>query len=493
MGGSKTSDSGSSTGGGKPASVSVAIAGPKVIVETIPTVGNVESPFKVEVSPKIAGRINFLQAREGDTVKAGEVLLKVDPGDLEGAVVQQEANVAEAKSRLAQAQLTSGANNVGISSQIQQQEAALAGAKADLDQVEKNFAAQVEAAQTQVDAADEGVRGAEASVEKEQATLQNVQSRYQRTLTLYSKGFTAAQDLDDAQTAVGVQQGAVGVAEHQLASAKSVLAGQKQNLLITQRKGQSDISASKARLAQAQAALDVATANRSQSPAYRRNLDALRSTVDAAEAQLNQAKSRVQDTVIQSSISGTVTARKADPGALATPGTPVLEVQFLDWVYVTGSIPIDREDRIHEGQPARIEIDALPGKSFVGKIANINPAADTASRQFGVKVRLENLSRMVRPGMYGHITIETGRVDAPVVVPHEALIRSQEDGSMTVVVARPDDTAEIRPVTLGASDDRETQIFSGVKAGERVVVLSYTQLKTGQKLAVAMKKQDLLK
>ncbi|MHB8637202.1 MAG: efflux RND transporter periplasmic adaptor subunit [Fimbriimonadaceae bacterium] len=455
----------------------------RTINEVLLAVGNVESPYKVEISPKSAGRIAYLQAREGDVVKVGEVLLKIDPSDLQGAVLQQEASVAEARSRLAQAKLTQGSTNVGVSSQIEEQRAGLGSAQANLNQVQTNYAAQVAAAQAQVSAAVSGVSNAQAALNKENSSLINFQTKYDRTNNLFKQGFLAAQDLDDAKTALDVEKSAVQEAQSLLAAAKSQLDVQQQNLLIAKRKGLSDIAASKAAVTQAQATLRMANANRSQTPAYRENLAALQSTVDSAVAQVRQAQARLADTVVHATIAGTVTARKADPGALASPGTPVLEVQFLDWVYVTATLPIDSAAQLREGQPARITFDALPGRTFVGPITNINPAADPTSRQFGVKVKLNNPSHTIRPGMYGRISINTGKIFAPVVVPREA-IQTNSDGVTTVIVVDANNVAHVRKVSLGVSDDRSVQITDGVRLGENVVVLAYNAIKDGQKVSI---------
>jgi HlyD family secretion protein len=270
-----------------------------------------------------------------------------------------------------------------------------------------------------------------------------------------------------------------------VSSAQSQVQVQEQSLLIAKRKGLADIAAGKAGVDVGKETLRVATANRSQSPAYKQNLDALQSQVTAAVAQLNQAQARLADTVIRATIAGTVTARKADPGALSSPGSPVLEIQSLDWLYVTATLPIEFSSEIHAGQTAEIRIDELRGKLFSGPITNINPAADPQSRQFGIKVRLNNPTHAVRPGMYGQVKIVTGDVDAKVVVPREA-VQTDSDGHTTVTVIDKDSIAHVRPVTLGVSDAQGVQILSGVRAGEKVVVLTYTLLKDGKKVSVSM-------
>ncbi len=469
--------------GSRTAAVEVTTTTSRIIEETVQSVGNVESPYKLEVSPKTSGRIEFLDAREGDVVTPGEVLLKIDPSDLRGALLQQVASVAEARSRLAQARITQGSTNVGVTSQIRQQQAGLGSAQANYDQVLQNYNAQVAAAQAQVTAAKSAVANAQAGLNKENFNLANAQTKYDRTYNLYKQGFSAAQDVDDAKTTLEVQKGSVGVAQAQVSAAKAQLDAQNQNLLIVKRKGLSDIAASKASVTQSQATLQVANANQSQMPAYQQNLAALQSQVDAAVAQVNQAQSKLSDTVVRSTIAGTVTARKADPGALASPGSPVLEVQYLDWLYITATLPIDSGSQIHAGQTAQITIDALPGQTFTGPIANINPAADPVSRQFGLKVRLENKDHVVRPGMYARVSIVTSRVKAEVVVPREA-IKTNQDGSTTVTVIDKDNVAHVKVVKLGATDSKGSQILEGIEAGDKVVVLAYTPVKDGSKVSI---------
>lgn len=96
--------------------VEVARAESRDILETLQIVGKLESPNVVRLSPKVAGRIEMLQVREGDRVAAGQPLVTIDPTEIDAQVLQQRAAVSEARSRLAQAQMTSGANDAGVAS-----------------------------------------------------------------------------------------------------------------------------------------------------------------------------------------------------------------------------------------------------------------------------------------------------------------------------------------------------------------------------------------
>src|SRR5581483_4172802 len=153
-----------------PPMVSVAPAQTRDIVQTFEAVGSVEAPFNVKIAPRLTGQIDFLQVREGDHVKKGQVLVRIDPSDLNSQVRQQQAALAEAQYRLAQAQINQNPTNVSVSTQIQQQAAA---------------AAAVTDAQGRVDNANAAIGNAEAAIRSAQANLDNAQARYNRILDLY--------------------------------------------------------------------------------------------------------------------------------------------------------------------------------------------------------------------------------------------------------------------------------------------------------------------
>jgi RND family efflux transporter MFP subunit len=115
----------------------------------------------------------------------------------------------------------------------------------------------------------------------------------------------------------------------------------------------------------------------------------------------------------------------------------------------------------------------------------VNPAADPQSRQFGVKVRLENKNHILRPGMYGHLAIVTHKTKAQVVVPTEAVLTAP-DGTTTVAVVDDKSVIHVRPVKLGVRDTKGIEILDGVSLGEQVVVLTFNTLKDKQKVKIAV-------
>lgn len=466
------------------------------VVQSYESIGNVESPLNVKLAPNTTGRIEFLEVREGDRVVTGQALVRIDDSEIAAQVRQARANVAEAEYRLAQARINENPTNVSLSSDIRRQEAAVATANAGLTQARQDFNAQVAAAdaavtdaQGKVSSAQAAISAATAGIQNAQANLDNSKARYNRIHGLYAQGFTAAQDVDDARTAMQVQEGGLDVAKGQLESAQaqrdSTVAQVKaaeQQARIARNKGKADIASAAAQLKQAQAGLSTARANTAQTPAYAQNLAALQASVDVAEAGLKNAQAQMANTVLRSPMDGVVTARYADPGSVASASQPVLAIQALKQIYVTFPAPEDVARAIQPGIPATVRFDALPGKSWVAKVSAVNPAADPDSRQFTVRLLLDNSAGKIRPGMFARVTIVTSRVKNALVVPREAV--NETDTGTTVTVVGPDDVAETRVVALGPRDANVVSVRHGLRAGEKVITLSASSVKDGDAVKV---------
>lgn len=451
-----------------PQAVSVSTARVQDVTREFEAVGSVEAPLSVKIAAKVTGRIEFLQCHEGDRVSKGQVLVRMDPTEVEANLRQQRATLAEAQYRLSQAQITQNPNNVSIATQLRQQEAAVSSAQADYNQVSQNYRAQVQSADAAVSEFDASVRSA-------QANLANARAKYDRAEKLYKQGFIAAQDVDDARTAVGVQQAAVDAAMAQRSAAQ-------QQAEIARTKGKADIDAAHARLVQARAALEYATANTVQKSAYQESLAALRATAAVAEAGVKAAEARRGDTVLTAPFDGFVTGRFLDPGAVVTAGQPILAVQFMRQVWVTVPVPEEASRTISLGIPARVTLDALPGRQFTGRVTQINPSADPQSRQFSVRITLESPNNLIKPGTFAHVAIETDRVRDAIVVPREA-VQHDRDGSFVMVVNNLN-VARRRAVTSGVSGTDVIAIAEGLHPGEKVVTLSAYPLKDGQSVAL---------
>jgi len=150
---------------------------------------------------------------------------------------------------------------------------------------------------------------------------------------------------------------------------------------------------------------------------------AMRSTeaaLAAAQANVGVMAIRLGEMKIESPLDGYVAIRRLDPGALVGPGSPngsVLLIQRLDVLRVF--VPVNERDvvRLRVGQDARLEVDALPGQSFRGKVVRISPSFDPGARTLDAEVQLPNSSGILRPGMYGRAGIVTDIHRSAIVIP----------------------------------------------------------------------------
>ncbi|MFA6665706.1 MAG: efflux RND transporter periplasmic adaptor subunit [Armatimonadota bacterium] len=478
-----------------PVSVELAAAQTRDIINTFETTGSVEPTQSVQISPKVTGRIEYLRVREGMRVTAGQVLVRIDQSQKQAEVRQHKAALAESKYRLAQAKLTQSTTNTSVSTQVQQQEASVASARAELRQAEVTREAQIEFtkasledAQSKVDAANANVANINANIKSAQANLENAIAKHNRTLGLFKQGYVSAQDVDNTRTAVSVQQSLLDAARGQLqsaaASVNSALAQKRsvgQQASITRAKAEADIEAARARLAQAKASLEYAKSNIQQMPAYKQNLEALNASVSIAQASLESSQAGLADTVLRSPLDGVITARNQDEGSMALPGQPILKVQAIGKVWVTFSVPEDVYVKMRLNMPATVAFDALGGRKFTARVAEMNPSANWQSRQYTVRVILDNSHKLFTPGMFGRVTVVTEKAPQALAVPREAVQQDERRGTYVIAVGK-NNTAEYRPIATGISDAGWIAVKAGLEPNARVVTMSASRVREGQQL-----------
>jgi len=167
---------------------------------------------------------------------------------------------------------------------------------------------------------------------------------------------------------------------------------------------------------------------------------------------------------------------------MASPSQPILTLQALRQIWVTVPVPEEVNRKVAVGHTATVRFDAIPRRTFSGRIVQVNPAADAASRQFNIRIGLGNSEGLLKPGMFARAALITDRKPGVVTIPREA-VQQSKDRSIAVVVEG--EEAKHRPVVLGASDPAGYEVRSGLREGERVVVLSGAPVRDGTKVRVA--------
>jgi len=213
-------------------------------------------------------------------------------------------------------------------------------------------------------------------------------------------------------------------------------------------------------------------------------LDSADAAERAAEAQISALAVRLGETRIQSPLTGFVSQRRLDPGALVGPpgGGAIVTVVRIDVLRVF--ITINERDigGIAVGKDARVELDALPGRVFTGKVVRLAPAFDPTTRTLDAEVQLKNDSGELRPGMYGRGSIVVDVHPRAPVVPVGAVIIS--DGKSYVFVLQGDAVGR-RSIETGVDGGEWLEVRKGLREGEEVVTAGIDGLSDGSKVRSA--------
>ena len=211
-----------------------------------------------------------------------------------------------------------------------------------------------------------------------------------------------------------------------------------------------------------------------------------KSDFDAMELKYNVTRSQYQNllenTILRSPVSGVITARNYDQGDMYG-GSPIYVVEQITPVKLYVGISEMDYTKVKKNDTVTLTADALPGKTFTGRIARIYPTIDAATHTFTAEVNVANSDRLLRPGMYARVTVNFGS-NHSIVVPDDCVVKQQGSGVRSVFVLQADNTVKEIVVTLGRHFGTEYEILSGVAEGDKVVVKGQASLKNGSKVNV---------
>jgi RND family efflux transporter MFP subunit len=209
-------------------------------------------------------------------------------------------------------------------------------------------------------------------------------------------------------------------------------------------------------------------------------LASAQSSEASAQAQISGLAIRLGETRITSPITGYVSARRLDPGALVGPpgGGAIITVVRMDRLRVFLTLNEIDAMGVAVGMDAHVELDALPGRSFTGKVVRVAPAFDPLTRTLEAEVQLANDSGELRPGMYGRGSIRREIHPNTAVLPVNAV---QISSKQKYVFVLHDTKVERRAITTGAEVEDGTllEVRSGLAPGEEVVVAGADGLADG--------------
>lgn len=326
------------------------------------------------IAPKVAGRIAEIRFREGDSVKAGDVIAVLDDVQVKSREDQVRSSVSEAGARVVLAQ---------------QQIAILQ------EQLREN---QLQLEQSRVDA-DGRVHQAEADLAAAQAEL----SQQEAALSLAAWDRTAYTKL--------AKDGAVP--ERQGQQATSAALAQEALVAAAKRKVEAatgSLNVAKASLANPGIREAAAATIRRQIAQQESEIASARAEEQRIRGQLVEAHANTSDLTVVAPFDGTIATRTAEPGEVVQAGTPIVTMLDLTKVYLRGFIPEGDIGKVKLGQAARVYLDSAPTKPLDAIVSRIDPQAtftpentyfreDRVKQVVGVKLQVKTGIGFAKPGM----------------------------------------------------------------------------------------------
>lgn len=211
----------------------------------------------------------------------------------------------------------------------------------------------------------------------------------------------------------------------------------------------------------------------------RARLEAVSSNVEQARAAVSENQTMLGYSRILAPFSGRVLERQIDPGALAGPGTPLFVVVDEGALRVETAVEESRVPGLAVGDEVAVELEGLK-QPLAGKVSEIVPSVDVASRAFAVKVDLPPVAGTLRPGSFARVAFRVGS-EPRLVVPTSAIT---EFGALDRVFVVERGVARLRMITHGEAQSSWTSVLTGLEEGEQIVATPPPELRDGARVEV---------
>ena len=452
-----------------PANVTVVTVRRRDLSERTVLTGAVAADVQAVLYAKISGYLKGIEVDEGDWVGEKQTLAEIAVPEIDQDLISADAEILYAQN------LQRDALNAVTEAELAAKEAELAKAEAANQQIAAEIALrEAKAAAGEAEAARTAARA--------EAHFHAV--TYQRVLELYGEGSATAQEKDAAEGKRLTADTAAKVAEGKVVTAQ---------LKIEAAHARVKAAETAVKAAEARAALFAAKAASARDKAA-----ALETKVKIAESAKARVKAVRDYSEIKAPFAGVVTARHVDPGAMIqnaagsrSGADALVTLAAMDRVRVAMQVPEPQVKTVAVGAACELEVDALPGRKFKGRIVRTSKALDVRTRTMPAEAEFDNERSgppdkpdfALYPGMFGRVTLDLRTVPGALVIPAAALaiennrpyVYAVRDGKVLRIAAK-----------LGHDDGIWVQIVDtpGIREGDQLIVGDKAGLADGRAVTV---------
>lgn len=345
--------------------------------------GNIELT-EVNIAFKTAGRLVERPVDEGDVVKKGEIVARLDRDQLAAQKDRETAGLAASGAQLQVARTSMEWQRATLAADIEQRRGDLAAVEARLAELRNGARPQEKL-------------DAKAAVDAAAAELERARRDWERAQTLYKN--------DDISTAQFDQY------RNRWESATAALkSAQEREALVLAGPRQEQIEAQQAQVERARGALKMSQANALEVKRREQDIQARQAEVSRSKASLALIDSQIGDTTVISPVDGVVLVKSADVGEILAPGTSVMTVGDIDHPWLRGYVSETDLGKVKLGAAAKVTTDSYPGKIYTGRVTFISSEAEFTPKQiqthqervklvYRIKIEIENPRHELKSNM----------------------------------------------------------------------------------------------
>jgi membrane fusion protein (multidrug efflux system) len=210
--------------------------------------------------------------------------------------------------------------------------------------------------------------------------------------------------------------------------------------------------------------------------------DEAENNLKVTEASLALAQAKLAKLSIEAPFSGIIGLRSVSVGDYVKEGADMVNLEAIDPLKVDFRVPEIYLSQIHVGQSLQMSLDAVPGKTYEGKVFAINPLVDAAGRAVVIRAHVRNQDTTLRPGMFARVRLLTRDTQEALVVPEQAIVPQGDEWFVYRIV---DGMAQRAKVEIGQRRDGRAEVLKGLRDGDVVITAGQLKIREGVPVQVA--------